>query len=60
MVRTSVLVSVVGFVLIGLLAVGRLPIARAQGEPSTVDHPLVGSWLVAVTLEGQSPEGAAQ
>lgn len=53
--RTPILVSVIAMILAGLLAVGRLPIAGAQEEPSTAGHPLVGSWLVGVKLEGQAP-----
>lgn len=53
--RTSILVFGVAFVLVGFLAAGHLPLAHAQGQPSTSSHPLVGSWLVSVSLEGQAP-----
>lgn len=53
--RMSILVSVIALVLAGSLAVPRLPMARAQEQPSTAGHPLVGSWLVSVSVEGQAP-----
>lgn len=53
--RNSILVTVAAVALIGLLAVGDLSATLAQEDASTTDHPLVGSWLVAVTLEGQEP-----
>lgn len=56
--RTSILVSAAALVLLGLLAVGRLPATHAQEVVGTADHPLVGSWLVSITLEDQEP-GAA-
>lgn len=54
--RTSILVSVIALVVVGSLAVGRLSTTtRAQAQPSMAGHPLVGSWLVSVSLEGQAP-----
>lgn len=46
-------VSVVA--LLGLLTVGSVPITGAQEEVSDAGHPLVGSWLVVISLEGQDP-----
>lgn len=53
--RISILVSVVALVIAGSLAVGRLPTTRAQQQPATAGHPLVGSWLVSVSVEGRAP-----
>lgn len=53
--RLSILVSVVALVLAGSLAIGHLPVSRAQEQPSTSGHPLVGSWLVNVSVEDQAP-----
>lgn len=53
--RTSILVSVIALVVVGSLAVGRLSTTGAQAQASMAGHPLVGSWLVSVSLEGQAP-----
>lgn len=54
--RTSNLVLVAAMVLAGLIGLRHIPIAAAQDEPSTTDHPLVGSWVVLVTLEDQGAD----
>lgn len=54
----SVLATIVGVALVGLLAGGHLPPARAQqnqGTPVAQTHPLVGAWLVTLSVAGQSP-----
>lgn len=56
--RTPLLVSVVAVILVSLFAVGRVGLTGAQEEQSLAAHPLVGSWLVSVTLRDQDP-GAA-
>lgn len=56
--RTSIVVSAAALVLVGLLAGGRLPMTHAQGDAGAAGHPLVGSWLVSITVEDQEP-GAA-
>lgn len=52
--RSSLLLSLVMLVLVGQVAAGR-PSSAHTDEGAMMDHPLVGSWLVAVTLESQDP-----
>jgi hypothetical protein len=56
--RSLFLAPLVAVVLVSLLAIGRAGLTGAQEEQSLAAHPLVGSWLVSVTLQGQEP-GAA-
>lgn len=56
--RLSMFVATAALVLASLFAMDQLSATRAQGEDATASHPLVGSWLVSVTLEGEEP-GAA-
>jgi hypothetical protein len=58
MTGRSVLATIIGVALVGLLAGGHLPPARAQQSQSTPvasTHPLVGAWLVTISVAGQSP-----
>jgi hypothetical protein len=56
--RSPFLVPLVAVVLVSLLVIGRVSLTGAQEEQSLAAHPLMGSWLVSVTLHGQEP-GAA-
>jgi hypothetical protein len=53
--RRIPVVVVVAATLLGGALLGGLSVARGQEASPPAIHPLVGSWLVAVTLEGQEP-----
>ena len=53
--RVAVVLSVLAVVVVGLVARGRPTTTAQDGTPLPAGHPLVGSWSVTVSFDGQPP-----